>query len=664
MAADLMLAAFVLWALAALIALTGRCVAPARWLLGLGCWIGIAACLAALPAGIARVDLPVSLAAAPVRFQLEPAALWLLGFGLVPAAFACWLGSPLAGRPGVWTVGAACSLMGALGVCGLQDGAALLVAWEVMSLGGALMLSAERSSDSDGKPILFMLALLEVGAVALLLAVLLLGRAPGGLSFAQFASRLGYGEEGVTWVAGIALLIGFGAKLGLMPFYEWFPRAYGSGSGATGALFSGVVLNAAYFALSRSWNSWLDLATYHSAAFGLGIVAIALGVISAVLAILFAFQQDDWRTLLSYSSAENASVAVAMLGVTALFRSDQLNGLAGLAWTVALLHLAGHALSKGALFLAADGVYVSARSYDLVQQGWIKRAGFLFGLGAVFAAMSLASIPPQAGFVSEWYVFQSVFQGFHLSAFIGRLALVLAGAGLALAAAVALATFVKLIGIGLLGQDDADYTAPIPRRMTFAVGILGLCVLAVAVGAPLWLNALATGAQTIFHANSPQAMVSGWILVPLTDTFAFISPSKLIIVMPLLALIPIGLLGYSRRRWPVRRAAVWFGGIAVDGRDAATTPLTFSNAMRTFYSFIYQPTVSTEREHEVREYFIKRLVFSNEVTDLFDQHLFRPATRCVEWCADRLRALQSGNLNFYLALIGALLIAILALTLV
>jgi hydrogenase-4 component B len=95
-----------------------------------------------------------------------------------------------------------------------------------------------------------------------------------------------------------------------------------------------------------------------------------------------------------------------------------------------------------------------------------------------------------------------------------------------------------------------------------------------------------------------------------------------------------------------------------------TTPLTFSNAMRTFHSFVYQPTMSTEREHEQREYFIKRLVFSEGVTDLFGRHLFDPAVRVVTWCADRLRALQSGNLNFYLALIGGLLVAILALTLI
>jgi hydrogenase-4 component B len=663
LSADLILAASSLWLATAILAPLRAVRAALRYLLSAGCVLGVAACLMALPNAIARVEFPFALASQRIAFALEPSALWLLGFGLVPAIFSCWLGSPLAGRSGTWWAGASFSLLGALGVFGLQDGMSMLVAWEVMSLGGAVMLVGERACDAQGKPVLLMLALLEVGAIALVFAVLLLDQGAAGIGFGSFDAHASRSSALLSWIAGIALLIGFGAKLGLIPFYEWFPRAYSSGSGATGVLFSGVVLNAAYFALSRGWNSWLGLADNDGAAFGLGVVAIAIGVVSAVLAVLFAFQQDDWRALLSYSSAENASVAVAMLGVTQLFRSDHLNDLAGLAWTVALLHLAGHALAKGGLFLVADGIQASTGNYDIVPRGWIRNSGFMLGVGALFAAMSLASIPPQAGFVSEWYVFQSVFQGFHLSAFAGRLVLVLAGAGLALAAAVALATFVKLFGLGLLGLPDPECQPPIPRRSAAAVGVLGLCVLAVAVGAPLWLNALASGAQTLFQVNSPQAMVSGWLLVPLTDKFAFISPSKLIIAMPLLALIPFVLLRLATRR-PVRRTAVWFGGMTAHVREAMTTPLTFSNAMRTFYSFVYQPTMSTEREHEQREYFIKRLVFSEGVTDLFGRHLFDPAVRVVTWCADRLRALQSGNLNFYLALIGGLLVAILALTLI
>jgi hydrogenase-4 component B len=660
---DLILAASVLWLAGAVLSPLAALRGLVRYLLSAGCTLCVLACLAALPTATERVELPLALASHAVAFELEPSALWLLGFGLVPAIFACWLGSPLAGRSRAWEAGAALSLLGALGMFGLQDGMSMLIAWEVMSLGGALMLAGERAGAADGKPLLFMLGLLEVGAIALVFAILLLDRSSADIGFDAFGSHASRLSPQASWMIGIALLVGFGAKLGLIPFYEWFPRAYACGSGATGVLFSGVVLNAAYFALSRGWNGWLGVASDSATAFGLGGVAVAIGVVSAVLAILFAFQQDDWRTLLSYSSAENASIAVAMLGVTQLFRSDHLSELAGLAWTVALLHLAGHSLAKGALFLAADGIHASTGSYDIVPRGWIRKGGFMLGLGALFATMSLASVPPQAGFVSEWYVFQAVFQGFHLSAFTGRLVLVLAGAGLALAAAVALATFVKLFGLGLLGMPDLDYQQPVPRRNAVAVGVLGLCVLAVAVGAPLWLNALVSGAQVLFRANSPEAMVDGWLLVPLTDKFAFISPSKLVIVMPLLALLPLMVLWFAKTR-PVRRTAVWFGGMTTDGHEASTTPLTFSNAMRTFYSFVYQPTMTTEREHEQREYFIKRLVFSEGVTDLFGRHLFEPVTRIVIGCAEQLRALQSGNLNFYLALIGGLLVAILALTLV
>lgn len=657
-----MFAAAMVWVAAFVLSSVRMAHMVGRCLLAAGCVLAVAACLVALPDATAHVGLPVSLASQQVTFQVEPSGLWLMGFGLAPAAFACWLGSPLTKRSGKWQAGAALSLLGALGVFGLQDGMSLLIAWEVMSLGGALMLAGEEAQSTEGRSVLLMLSLLEVGAIALVFAVVLLDRVTGGIGFDVFAARAPHASATVTWFAGIALLVGFGAKLGLIPFYEWFPRAYSSGSGASGTVFSGVVLNAAYYALSHSWNTWLGIGTDGTAAFGLGIVALATGVLSAVLAILYAFQQDDWRTLLSYSSAENASVAVAMLGATQLFRSSGLADLAGLAWTVALLHLAGHSLSKGALFLVADGVHASTTHYDMIPRGWLRRSGFMFGLGAVFAAMSLASIPPQAGFVSEWYVFQSVFQGFHLPSFTGRLVLVLAGAGLALAAAVALATFIKLLGLGLFGIPDAGYAQPIPRRFAVAAGALGLGVLAVAVGAPLWLDALASGAQGLFHANSPQAMVSGWLLVPLTDKFAFISPSKLVIAMPLLALVPLAMLALAKR-YPVRRAPVWFGGMADTDHDAMTTPLTFSNAMRTFYSFVYLPVTSTEREHEQREYFIKRLVFSHGVTDLFERHLFQPITRFVTWSAGEFRALQSGNLNFYLALIGALLVAILVLTL-
>jgi formate hydrogenlyase subunit 3/multisubunit Na+/H+ antiporter MnhD subunit len=669
---ELLIAAFWLMVAGLILALV-RAVPAARVLIALGAVIALVGAASALTGQAAPGAFVSALAFAgqAVRVQYSPEALWLMGFGLLPAALAVALASPVrAGRAG-WLAGVALSLIGALGVFGLQDGYSFLIAWELMSLGGAVMILSERLSPTSGVSTLYMLALLEVGAVAIMLALLLLARGAGGsMNFADFLG----GAQGMTpalrVVVGLSLLFGFGAKLGLLPFYEWFPGAYATGSGASGAIMSGVVLNAAFFALSRGLVDWLPGAsgTWLS---GLGVVVIVMGVLSSILAALYAFQQDDWRRLLSFSSAENASIAITVLGASLVFREDGHPDLAGLAWTVAMLHLAGHALAKGGLFLCADGVHEASGGYRLAQRGWLRPAGLAFGVGALFTAMSLAAMPPQIGFATEWLVFQTLFQGFHLSSLGGRLVLALAGAGVALTAAVAFATFVKVLGIGLLGSSEhpdapvayaqSDRPSRPGKRYGWSVLLLGLAVLIAAAGLPIWLGALDQPNVAQFGSHSAQAMSSDWLIVPLTNKFAFISPSKLVIALPLLSIVPL-LLALNLRRHAIRRTRVWYGGMREDPLRAATTSLTFSNAMRVFYSFIYRPTLDTSRAHQAVNYFVRKLEFDHAIADVFGPLLFTPVRRFVWRLAGRLRALQSGDLNFYLALIGGLLIVILALT--
>lgn len=658
---QLLVAAAALWLAGGLLALARVTLIP-RGLLTLGCALGAAGAFLALPRATTTVLLPIHLADQPVMLHFTPAALWLMGFGLIPATLACALCSPWrAARPG-WLVGAALSLLGAFGVFGLQDGYSLLICWELMSLGGAVLLLSERSGSDAGSHSLFMLALLEVGSVALMLALLLLAHIDGDhLGFIHFSMDAATFPGGLGVFIGILFLVGFGAKLGLLPFYEWYPGAYCSGSGGSGALMSGVVLNAAFFALSRALLDWLP--AHGAPLFALGVVVTVVGVLSSILAALYALQHDDWRGLLSFSSAENASLAVTALGCALIFRHDDLMLLAGLAWTVALLHLAGHALAKGGLFLSADSVYRGSGSYAISQRGWLRRGGLLLGIGALFAAMSLAAMPPQAGFVSEWFLIQTVFQGFHLSSLGGRLVLALTGAGVALTAAIAFATFIKVMGIGLLGSADQNHDGRRPAtRTTLSVLMLGLAVLTLAVGMPVWLHGLDAATVSQFGVNAADRMVDGWILVPLSSAFAFISPSKLIIAMPLLALLPLLLL-LNARRHRIRRAPVWYGGLQEAPQLSATTSLSFGNAMRTVYSFIYRPTLDTTRAHTARDYFVHRLDFEAEVAPVFGPLLFAPARRLLWWLSGKLRALQSGDLNFYLGLIGALLVIILLLTL-
>lgn len=644
--------AALLWFSSALVDLfkRGR---QASWLLMGGVVIMTISTVLALWHGCAEGRVPF--ADGYVHFSPERMGLWLLLPALLPAFFSA-LGGGKSHPPG-WVLGASLSLLGALGIIGLHDGASLLIAWEALSLGGAIMLLAERNTAQSGRDNLFMLALLEVGSVALLLAVLMVGKS---LDFSSYGAQWQALSPVLGFVLALLWLIGFGAKLGLLPFYEWYPGAYAQGSGNTNALMSGVIMNAAFFALGRALFDWLGNPTWLA---GFGVSVLAIGTLTAILSILYAFQQNNWRRLLAFSSAENAAVAVTALGAALIFRAGGQEEIAQMAWLVGMLHMMGHSLAKGALFFSADAVVRVSGSDHIRQNAVLHRAPFTLGIGAVFAVMSLAALPPTAGFVSEWYLFQTLFHDFTLHNDGLRIALALAGGGLALTAAIALATMVKVFGVGLLGQVEvppphAHTSTGLDRSSRMAILLTGLAVPVLAISLVFWLPELGT-------VQTPEAhsMVSGWLLVPLSNHFAFISPAMLVIVMPLLALIPLALI-WMRRRVRVRRAPLWCGGERHATHAGATTALAFSNALRVFYSFVYRPTNEISRQYEGQSYFLKELKFDYAQAPIFGSLLFQPALRLVAWLAAKMRFLQNGLMNAYLAYIGVLLVLVFLLALV
>lgn len=581
----------------------------------------------------------------PVLF--DGAALWLMLFGALGALAAVLADSPLARGRG-WHTGVAISLLGALGVFGVQEGTAFLISWELMSLGGAMMLLAEQADRNSGRDVLFMLGLLEVGSVALFAAILWLAAATGQTVFTGFALA---GWPG--FVVALLLLIGFGAKLGLLPFYEWYPGAYAGGSGASGAILSGIILNAAYFALVRGLLEWCGQA--HA---GLAQMVLVVAVPSAILAALYAFQQDDWRRLLAFSSADNAAIAVSLAGSALLFTQHGSHRLAGMAWIAGLLHMAGHTLAKSGLLLAADGAFRASRSYELRHNGLARLMPWMT-MGAFVAALSLAAVPPTPGFISEWFGFQSLFHGFSLDTLNSRILLALSGAGLALSGAIGVATFVKVIGLGLLGRSPSS---PAHRPLGVNVIWLSVALLILAIGMPWWLGALGDATSTRFGSSATDLLRNGWLLVPLSKGFAFISPTKLTIALFAYAALPTLIVLVLARLRP-RRAPVWFGGLA-EPASSKTTALTFANALQRYYGFVYRPTVTSSSEHEVSSYFPNKLNFSYALAPVFGPWLFDPAVRLVRWFGRHLRALQSGHLNFYLFLIGGVLVAVLVTVLV
>ncbi|HUA77606.1 MAG TPA: hydrogenase 4 subunit B, partial [Acetobacteraceae bacterium] len=95
MVSEFLTLAALLWAAGAVLAVAGGSTLS-RILLVVGAAAGILAAIESLPAASPTVVLPNAIIGEPVSFRIDPEGLWLMGFGLVPAGFACALGSPSA----------------------------------------------------------------------------------------------------------------------------------------------------------------------------------------------------------------------------------------------------------------------------------------------------------------------------------------------------------------------------------------------------------------------------------------------------------------------------------------------------------------------------------------------------------------------------------------
>src|SRR5947207_498859 len=197
-------------------------------------------------------------------------------------------------------------------------------------------------------------------------------------------------------------LAGFGAKAGLLPLHVWLPEAHPAAPSPVSALMSGVMLKTAIYGLLRVTFDLLQ-----GQLWWWGVLALVLGLATALFGVLFATVQTDMKRLLAYSSIENIGVIVAGIGLAILFKSYDKTLLAAVALTAALYHALNHAFFKSLLFLATGSVLHSTKERSLGRLGGlIHRMPWVAWL-ALAGTLACAGLPPLNGFVSEWLLLQA-----------------------------------------------------------------------------------------------------------------------------------------------------------------------------------------------------------------------------------------------------------------
>ena len=227
----------------------------------------------------------------------------------------------------------------------------------------------------------------------------------------------------------------------------WLPEAHPAAPSPVSALMSGVMLKTAIYGLLRVTFDLLN-----SQLWWWGVVALSLGLVTALFGVIFAAVQTDMKRLLAYSSIENIGIIVAGIGLTILFKAYGKTLLAAITLTAVLYHALNHAFFKSLLFLATGSVLHATKERSLGKLGGlIHRMPWVAWL-ALVGTLAIAGLPPLNGFVSEWLLLQAFLFTPSLPQSFVNMLVPLAAAALVLAVALAAYVMVKFYGIVFLGR--------------------------------------------------------------------------------------------------------------------------------------------------------------------------------------------------------------------
>jgi formate hydrogenlyase subunit 3/multisubunit Na+/H+ antiporter MnhD subunit len=542
------------------------------------------------------------------------------------------------------------------------DAFLFLFAWELLTVAFYVLTSATRSETSQVGAAWATAGIGKVSGAALLFGFLLLAGRTGSLAIASWHA---VGPGALHDVAWVLVVIGFGAKVGLVPLQVWIPVGYRAAPGPARAAMAGIAANVGVYGL------WRFLGVLGRPPVWLVIAVLLIGGVTALLGITFAGVQSQLSRVIAYSSIENAGLIVTAYGVAltgAVVRSEPLVALGLL---VATLQTVAHAIAKSALFLSQANVEAATGSDDLDELRGVGRrlrwSGAAFGAGAV----TLAGLPPTIGFVSEWFILEALMQQFRLSGLALRLGLAGAGALVALTTGLAAFAFLRVLGLTFLGTPPRALEKSQDTGGFGKVGMsaLGVSCLALAAVTPWEIRYIARGlAPIVPHADTIQALKSPWVLQPVFHGFSILSPSWLWVAMPtMFCAVFAGALVLSRGRYlRVRRVPAWHSATSGVVGPSSYSAFGFANPLRHVLGNI----LGTRREVEADTSGgsattpgqNSHVETRSWVVEPIETYLYRPLRSLALGVARIAKRMQSGRLNAYVAYMLIALLAALAIT--
>lgn len=610
---------------------------------------------------------------------LEPTGLAvdrLSGFFLVlcfaiatPVCVACAAWAVRPGRVEDLGLGAAFALtLGAVAVVVTAvDVFYFLFAWECVTLGFYLMTAWRQAPGRSANPAILTAVLGKISGAALLIGALLLAAENGSLTIADAATVPPGTLRSAAWAL---LVLGFAVKIGLIPVHIWLPRSYQAAPGPVRAVMAGVAVNIGFYGLWRT----LELLPHPPG--WLAVVVLIIGAATALLGIAHVAVRSELSEVIAYSSVENAGLIAVGFGIAmvgSIVGSEQLIAVGMLAAT---LQMVTHALAKSLLFTSAAGIEDATGSTDLDQLRGVGHRLPVSGSGLAIGSLTMAGLPLTLGFVSEWFLLEALMQQFRVGVLDYQLPLAVAGALVALTTGFAGVAFVRIVGLTVLGPRSSG--EPTTGRDVgpwggAAIALLCLGCVGLPVAAPLEVRAIAAGLDPLVGSTvTAGALKSPWVLQPVYPNFSILSPSWLVIALPMLAIgvIALGFLFGRRRFAAVRRTPPWRAASAPGTAQNQYTPWAFANPTRKILANVLMTRAeltTIERRTGGRTGDTDRtaagahLGYVADVMEVVEHWVYRPLLRPMRAAVRLARTLQNGRLDAYMAYMLVAVIAVIAL---
>jgi proton-translocating NADH-quinone oxidoreductase chain N len=267
----------------------------------------------------------------------------------------------------------------------------------------------------------------------------------------------------------IFIVAGVGYKVAVVPFHGWSPDVYQGAPTPVTAFISTASKAAGFILLFRLLTAaFPSLAGSASLGAGLGgwtsLMAI-LALLTLIVGNLAALPQTNAKRLLAWSSIAQAGfILLALVAWAAPQQFDRDQGTAAL-----LYYLVVYTLTNLGAFGALTAVAMAVGGDELADLNGLARRNLPLAVMLTLCVLSLAGVPPLAGFFAKFYVFMVGWQS-------GARWLVVAAV---ITTVISLYYYLKLLKAMFIMAPPADTPVASPRGITSAVVVatVGLVVL-------------------------------------------------------------------------------------------------------------------------------------------------------------------------------------------